>query len=333
MKKHAVFFNSMAFGDCLFGINSARRFKEHNPDWLVSFVVRDNMRITTNDSEDSLIEAVEVFSKQPWIDAAGIAIINKQGVLERISLSKTEEEFKKIDLFIPQVGWWTDFGNNISNNYRIKEYLPEKILNDGNLELYVESEKTESNVLRIGMNGPLDWNRKLQKESLRLDIMYGIKDILDSRNMPSEINLFGVDVGDLSMYQSLCLLNTHDIFIGPIGSLHHASAALGLDTISIPSIFPVKLDCPEFYSKKGKHITVTHRKENHCGVYETKCLATKMYEDRDSKKFTGQEGPHASLGFWPRKCPHTTSGWSCTRSVVAKDVLDAFERWLDDRNK
>jgi hypothetical protein len=332
-QKYALFFNSMAFGDTLFGINAARRFKIHNPDWKIVFTVRGDSNITTNEGMNGLLEALEVYSKQPWLDAVGFLKTDPQGNVVDVVINNDELRGRKPDLFVPQTGWWTDFGNNKSNNYLIKEYIPEETLDDGNLELFVESEKPNDGILRIGLNGPLDWNRKLQNEKGRLEVVMGIREILTSRNIKSEINMFGVEVNNHSMYQALCMLNRHNLFIGPIGSLHHASAALNLDTISIPSIFPTVLDTPAFYSTKGTHLTVEHRKENHCGVPEAKCLSTKFYKNKDTDKFSGQEGPFASLGFWPRKCPHTTSGWSCTKTVVPQDVLDTFESWLNEKYK
>lgn len=328
--KYALFFNSMAFGDTLFGINSARRFKEHNPDWKIAFTVRGNFNLTTNDGRTGMLEALEVYAKQPWLDAVGYLQADGQGNIVNIVLNNEELRGKNPDLFIPQVRWWTDFGNNKSNNHLIKDHIPEEALKDGNLELIVESEKIKDNILRIGMSGPLDWNRKLQNEQSRADVILGLQNILSEREIKAEINMFGVEMRNYTLYQSLCVLNTQDVFLGPIGSLHHASAALNVDTITIPSVFPVALDTPAFYSTKGNHLNVEHRKENHCGVSETKCVSQKLYENRDTDPETGHEGPFAALGFWPRKCPHTESGWACTKTVQAQDVLNTFETWLDN---
>jgi len=329
--KYALFLNTMAFGDTLFGMNSARRFKEHNPDWLVAFTVRENFNLTTNDGRSGMYEAIEVYSKQPWLDGVGYVARYENTEQYRVVLTNEELAKRNPDLFVLQNIWWTDFGNNKSNNYHIKDYLPEEALNDGNLVLNVESTKINDDTLRIGVSGPLDWNRKLQSEKTRIEVLRGLKEILAKRKIKAEINLFGVEVSNNTLYQSLCHLNTQDIFIGPIGSLHHAAAALDVDTISIPSIFPTTLDTPRYYSTRGIHLNVEHRTENHCGVKETKCLDTKYYADKNT--FKGQEGPFAHLGFWPRKCPHTQSGWACTKSVVAQDVLNTFEGWLNEKYK
>jgi len=332
-QKYALFFNSMAFGDTLFGINSARRFKENNPDWKIGFTIRENFNLTTNDGRAGMQEALEVYSKQPWLDAVGYLVTDGQGNVTNIVLSDTELSKRKPDLFVPQTKWWTDFGNNKSNNYHIKDYLPEDILDDGNLELFVESDKIKDDILRIGMSGPLDWNRKLQSEKTRIEVINGIQEILIAKNIRAEINFFGVEINNYTMYQVLCVLNIHNLFLGPIGSLHHAAAALNVDTISIPSIFPTTLDTPKYYSTKGTHLNVEHRPENHCKVKETKCLGTKFYANKDKESFSGQEGPFAKLGFWPRKCPYTESGWACTKTVVSKDILDVFESWLNEKYK
>ena len=325
--KHIAFINTQAFGDSLLGINAARRLKENNPDYIVTYSLLSKFNLTTNDGMSGLSEVLEVLDKQPWIDAVGVASLDNRGVISGLSFTKEDEKFKKIDEVIFHDKWYSDLGISKSNNVPIKEYITTEQYNDGNIELFVESEKLEDDVLRIATNGPLDWNRKLQNESLRLDVMYGIKEILDARNILSEINLFGVDIHNYTLYQSLQILNKHDIFIGPAGSLTHSSTALGLDTITVPSVFPSSYDLPEFYSTKGHHLSVEHRKENHCGDF--KCVSEKPHDGEDQSI----NNPKTEWGFWLRKCPFTETKLACTKTVVAKDILDCFERLLNVRSK
>lgn len=330
--KYALFFNSLAFGDTIFGINAARRFKEHNPDYLIGFVVRGNFNLTTNDGASGMQEALEVYSKQPWIDGVGYLALDEAGRTS-IIISNPDLQNRQPDIVFQQTRWWSDVGAVRSANYSCVEYLPEEVLQDGNLHLHVEIDDPQDDILRIAMSGPLDWNRKLQSERTRMEVVFGMDEILSSRNIQSELNMFGVEMADYTMYQSLCVLKTHDLFIGPIGSFTHGAAALGLDTITIPSVFMPESDCPEFYTTKGNHYTVRHLPENHCGYDVLKCVTPKLYENRDSEPAGGMEGPNAEFGFWPRRCPHTESGWSCTKQVQAKNVLDTFERWLDGKYK
>jgi|TARA_X000000950_G_scaffold80626_1_gene101363 hypothetical protein len=322
---HICFLNTQAFGDSVLGMNAARRVKENNPTFTISFAVLSKFNLTTNDSPAGLNEVLEVAINQPWIDAVGVAEVNNEGSITNFNFNT--DSIPKIEKLILQNRWYSDLGISRSNNVDVKEFLTEEQYLDGNIELSVKSEKIKDNKVRIATNGPLDWNRKLQSENVRLDTLYGIKEILESKNIEFELNLFGVDVNITTLYQSLQLLNRHDLFIGPAGSLTHCSTALGLDTISIPSVFPASYDLPEFYSTKGYHKTINHREENHCGDF--KCVSEKTHNGDNHT----QGNPPTRWGFWLRNCPYTESKWACTKTVVAKDILDEFERWLNVRSK
>jgi len=325
---HIAFINTQAFGDSVLGINAARRLKENNPDFLISYSYLNRFNLTTNDGANGLFEALEVLEHQPWIDAVGVAQTDNTGRITGLNLNDQSEDFKKVDDVIFHDRWFSDLGISRSQNVPIKKYLTEEQFLDGNLELFVESEKIKDDTLRIATHGPLDWNRKLMNESLRLDVMFGLKEICDNRNITYEIDMFGVDIGNYSLYTALNILNRNDIFIGPAGSLTHSATALGLDTITIPSVFPVEYDLPEFYStNKGTHISVRHRAENHCGDF--KCVSKKEHDAEDKRP----NNPPTEWGFWLKACPHTDSKLACTKMVQSKDILDSFERLLDVRSK
>lgn len=318
--------NVQAFGDVIHGINAARRYKQEHPDHLVSYVIRENFQLTTNESFSGVTETLEVLEHQPWLDSVGLALVDNQGKVRGLNLNKKEEGFKKVDNFIIHASWYSDLGISKSANLPIKHLISEELFNDTDIQLHVPVSEIENDKIRISTSGPLDWNRKLQSENTRLELMFGIKDILESKGLDYEINMLGVDVGNYTLFQSLQILKRHNLFIGPMGSLVHSAAALGVDTISVPSVFPAEYDCPEFYMTTGWHKTVNHRSENHCGSYQ--CVATKLSTE-DTKSFGN---PPASFGFWPRHCPYTKSTLSCTKTVQAKDILDKFESWINDRS-
>jgi hypothetical protein len=325
--KHILFINTQAFGDVLLGINAARRYKEEHPEDTVSFCLRDNFNLTTNDGSSGMWETIEVLEKQPFLDSVGIVKIDTTGKIEKITLNTNQEV--DVSQIIVQYRWFSDLGISRSANHPLKEMLSDSAFNDGVPILEVGSEKLNDGILRVGTAGPLDWNRKLQSESLRLDIMYGIKDMLDARAISYELNLFGIDVSNYSLLQSLQLLKQQDVFISPLGSLVHSSAALGVDTISIASVFPARYDSPEFYAT-GYHKTVTALPENHCGSF--KCIDIKNSINAEEEK-NKPGNPTAQFGFWPRKCPFTSSGLSCTKTYKASQVLDEFESWLNAKRK
>lgn len=140
--------------------------------------------------------------------------------------------------------------------------------------------------------------------------------------------MLGVDIGNLTLLQSLQFLQQHDLFIGPMGSLVHAAAALGVDTICVPSVFPSRYDAPSSYTTFGKHYVVEHRAENHCGTYA--CVTEKNSDNADTRYSFGN--PPTALGFWPKYCGNTPTGLACTNQVQHEDILSKFTEWLNDRN-
>ena len=86
--------------------------------------------------------------------------------------------------------WFSDLGISKSANFEVREHISEHTLQESDIVLETPSEKVGDEVIRVGIAGPLDWNRKLQSESLRIDILQLIKSELESLHRPYEINLF-----------------------------------------------------------------------------------------------------------------------------------------------
>lgn len=327
MKKHIVFVNLQAFGDVIHGINAARRYKKDNPEDLVTYTIKSSFQLTTNEGFSGIGEVLEVLEQQSWLDSVGLAIFDNQGNIRGLNLNKKSDEFKQVDKVIFHNNWYSDLGISKSANFPIKEFISEETYNQTDIVLEVPNVENSNNILKIGTVGPLDWNRKLLSESTRLSLMFGLKDILEAKKVQYEINLFGVDISNYSLLQSLQLIKNHNIFIAPLGSLIHGAAALGVDTISVPSVFPIEYDSPEFYMNTGWHKTIKHNEENHCKTY--KCVTPKLSSSGDNSF----GNPPAAFGFWPKNCPYTTTKLSCTKTVKPQDILDYFERWINDRSK
>jgi hypothetical protein len=324
---HVLFANTQAFGDVILGINAARRYKENNPDHLVSYCLRSNFMLTTHEQPSGISEVLEVISKQPWLDSIGLIEFDNRGQVKNVNLNKSEEQFKKVDKMFLHWRWFSDLGISKSANLPIKEYITEDQFLDGNTILNIDSVKPDDKILRIGMSGPLDWNRKLQSETMRLDIIQGIREILNNKNIEHELSFLGIECGNFNLYQSLQILKRQDLFISPLGSLVHASAAMNVNTISIPSVFPIEYDSPEFYSD-GYHKTIKPSTDNHCGDF--KCIVPKLSKDADTNIEPGN--PTANFTFWPRHCPHTSTSFACTKTHNAESVLEEFKNWLDIYN-
>lgn len=321
---HIVFINTQAFGDCIFGINAVRRYKEANPSHLVSYCLTNNFNLTTNDGPSGAAEVLEVLEKQPWLDAVGLVGFSQAGQIQNMQINRSEPEFKQVDKIILHYRWFSDLGISRSANHPIKQFISPAQFEDGNIQLRVESEKPNDDIVRIGIAGPLDWNRKLQSEILRINVLQGIKDIMAKSSKPYEITMFGVEMANYNLYQTLMLLNKQNIFIAPTGSLIHAAAALDVDTISIGSVFPAEYESPEYYMHKGYHKTVKAIAEHHCGDF--KCVQIK----NSSEPMAGPGNPPATLGFWPRLCSHTRSGLSCTKTYTPEQIINVFEEWANE---
>lgn len=328
MSKHVLFINTQAFGDVIFGINAAKRYKIANPDDHVSYALKSNFLLTTNETAQGLQEVLEVLSLQPWLDSVGVVEVSSTGQITSLKLNKQSDRTTNVDKIFVQNNWFSDLGISQSASLVIKEYLPDSLFDDTQPQLYLGTEKAKTDKIKIATAGPLDWNRKLQNESLRVNTLYGIRDTLEKDNIQFEINMLGVDIGNLTLLQSLQFLQQHDLFIGPMGSLVHAAAALGVDTICVPSVFPSRYDAPSSYTTSGKHYVVEHRAENHCSTYA--CVTEKNSDNADTRYSFGN--PPTAIGFWPKYCGHTSTGLACTNQVQHEDILSKFTEWLNDRN-
>ena len=325
---HTVFINTQAFGDIIFGINAARRYKKDNPDHLVSYCITSTFTLTTNEGASGHSEVLEVLEKQDWLDAVGVVSFDSSGRMQNIRINNDDAKFKTVDSVVVHGRWFSDLGISKSANFEIKDRLSEESLNDTSLQLVVDGDKLDDDIVRIGIAGPLDWNRKLQSEILRLDVLKGIQDLMSEYALRYEITMFGVEMSNYSLHQSLQLLKRQDLFVSPMGSLIHASAALDVDTVSISSIFPKEYDSPEFYAQRGIHKTVVAKAENHCESYA--CVVEKNSTGANSSE---PGNPTAQLGFWPRHCPHTQSKFSCTKTYEKDQILSKVKEWLNEKYK
>jgi hypothetical protein len=317
--KNVLIYNSQAAGDCLLGTHSARLYKQYFPNSKICFAVRAGLVPTTSEGELQTSEILEVLALQEHIDYVGQIHHSPSGF--SLQLYNSSEPYISFDEIVEQHSWYSDLGIAKSQATQLVSRYPDLDFNSTEtlFTVGVEAERPK-NYIQIAMSGPLDWNRKTKNERLRLKTIEELKKYLVKHRVDAKIVLLGRDVETGSLLDSLKALNNSHIFIGPTGLHTHAAAGLGVDTITLTSVFPAHYDCPEHYHS-GLHQSI--KSKNHCGTYE--CVTEKTVLD------TSLEGPKTSLGFWPRQCPYTPNSLSCVTSISEVDILQAFDVWYSTK--
>jgi hypothetical protein len=105
-----------------------------------------------------------------------------------------------------------------------------------------------------------------------------------------------------------------------MGSLVHFAAGLGIDTISLTSVFPSEYDCPEFYHS-GNHSSIKVNFPKRCAEFN--CIKLKQYDNQQT-----WGNPPTTFGFWPKVCSYTSTGMSCNYNITADNIIEKFEAWI-----
>jgi len=328
-KINILIFNNQALGDMILGTHLATVIKQDIPDCHITFAIPDNSMLTmsTNNHDKGLFEMMEILALQPNIDCFALFNNEKQGIIP-VSGIKPEKEFDKI---YTQSEWWSDLG--IAASMMIPYYrdkLSEKEFSSLNrkdinteTKFNVCSEKITSkySIPTIATAGPLDWNNKYKSEERRQEVLKGIESIAPD----IRIIMLGADIGDRTYLQSLQILNNCKLYLGPEGSMSHIAAGLGIDTISLSSIYPREWLSPKYYHS-GYHIDIVPRAEDTCDSFN--CIKRK---DFDYTQPQGWGNPPCQFSTWPHTCPYTKNGWSCIHNIKVEDILNEFEIWYKER--
>jgi len=319
--KNVLIYNSQAAGDCLLGTHTARLYKKRFPESKIYFCTRQNLVPTTAEGENESLEFLELLSLQDDIEGVGQIIATEQGPAVQL-LGNTQEPVH-FDEVIEQHSWYSDLGIVRSQSSALFEKYGETDFWDTETSFNVDSDKKlPTDHLVIAMPGPLDWNRKTKNEALRISFLTKLKYYLEQNRIRAQIMLLGRDVETGSLLQSLQNLNNSHIFIGPMGLPVHVAAGIGVDTISISSVFPHEYDSPEFYHS-GWHRSA--KSKLHCGTYA--CVKPKTFPN------ASHEGPQTEWGFWPKKCPLTENGFSCIYNVSPDMLVSSFADWYVEKGK
>jgi hypothetical protein len=313
--KNILIYNSQAAGDCLLGTHTARLYKQHFPDSKICFVVRAGLVPTTAEGELQTAEILEVLSLQEGVDWVG-QLFNTAGGFSLQLYNSPEPNIEFTEL-IEQHSWFSNLGIVASQSVQLAERYPELDFANTETKFAVGSiAQRPNNYLQIAISGPLDWNRKIKNERLRLNTLETLKRYLSTNKIPAKIVLVGRDVETGSLLSSLKVLSNSHLFIGPTGLHTHAAAGLQVDTITLSSVFPSEYDSPEYYHS-GLHQSI--KSKNHCGTYA--CVTEKTYPD------TSLEGPKTRFGFWPKHCPYLENNLSCVTSIQEEQIIEAFDVW------
>ena len=320
--KNILLYNSQAAGDCLLATHTAKLYKQKYPDTKIYLVTRENLVPTTSEGENDNLELLHVVSLQEGIDGVGQVVKTVDGPAIKIFGGPAPQTFHEI---VEQHAWFSDLGIVRSQAASLFKTYDKQDFWDTETKFTVAAEKRlPTDQLVIAMSGPLDWNRKTKNEAMRIAVLSKLTTLLEQKGVKARIVLLGRDIEYGSLLDSLRKLNNSHLFIGPIGLHVHAAAGLGVDTISIGSVFPAEYDSPEHYHS-GWHKTV--KKVIHCGNYA--CVTPKLYSEDNTHK----EGPPASKGFWPKMCDETSNGFSCVHNISPDAIMELFADWYEQKGK
>lgn len=316
--KNILIFCMEAFGDTLISTHLGTLYKQKYPDCNIFMTVRPYMNLTTSaNQEEGLEEILDIIELQPGVD--GVGFLLPDGIY-RHKRGKVLQE--QPDLTIIEKEWFSDLG--LVGSHIVPFYAtPEKPFvkresMDTNLVFSVGEEKKLPEKLTIATQGPFEWGRKINGEETQKEVVAELKKYADVLELD-------VKTHKGTYLDALKQVNNCHLFIGPIGSMAHAAAGLGVDTINITSVFPPEYDSPEFYMKTGKHLTISPNKKNHCGDY--KCITPKNFDPQTYNKSYGN--PKTEWDFWTHECSYMPNNKSCLTYYTTKQILDKFYEWYE----
>lgn len=310
--KIILILNPHAFGDALIGTHAAKFIKKLYPDSQVVFCLNSEFNLTTASKEErqkGLWEALEILELQEGIDDVGIMST------EFIATKRIEVIEKPFKMYI-QSGWHSNLNIVKSMLAEVAEEIGWNNINT-ELQFSVGVEVPKRPVFTIATSGSLDWTRKLRNTITPNTLFNYVKTLIPE----AEVVALGRDVSNMSYLESLRVLKSCHLFIGPLGSLATAAAGLGVDVISISDVFPAALNSPEFYHS-GNHHSVIAKNDKHCKSY--KC--TRAFPYKKGYKHVGT--PPIEYDFWTMTCDYMPDGKSCIANLTDEDVIEKIDLWF-----
>lgn len=335
--KFFIFINS-GFGDMMLFTHICSLLKSLHPDCINSFAIDSKFKYQFDNGKegtDALNELGELFILQNGVDYVGIYDKDTKQFIPKFA--KTPELLEKIinegnnyfvfdDAYTAASHYWSDINLIASMYCRFTEkhgyhpYIGETQFNVG-----TKKQLPIDNTKRVAIAGPINWKQKWYGKE---DEIFILIDIIKSK---SDIELIEIGPENGNSYlDNLRLLNNCHLLIAPMGSLIHCAAGLGVNTISLSSIYPPTWDNPEYYHS-GYHRGIACLPEKHCGDYA--CITPKYkYHSMDALKWKGP--PYIEYNTpWVMECPYTNSGKSCIAETTIMQLVDAFEIWYIWKSK
>ena len=305
--------NLQSFGDVLLSTHIATLAKKYVPEYEVHFAFREELTLTTAESNPAAtVDMMNIISKQYHVKSVGLI---KNGMY-------VGPLNQQPDKTIVIQGWSSELGIVASQLKPFYDMFDIKDPIDTETKFWSGSLPCEDNSLpSIGIAGDLDFIRKWgNEEEYKKFLAYLSPDVYNIK-----IERFGVDTSSETYWEQLQRLRACSLVISPIGSLIHAAAGFGCDTIALTSIFPSKYDAPEFYhSGYHKTIKVDTKSDLHCGSF--KCV---QFKPEDNQQSWGN--PPTEFGFWIKDCPYTKNKKSCIYNIKADLLIEKFEEWYGYR--
>jgi hypothetical protein len=305
--------NLQSFGDILLSTHIATLAKRYVPDWKVHFAFRKELTLTTAETNPAATkDMIDILSEQPY--AASVGLVENGMYVGPLSSIP--------DKTIIIQGWSSELGIVKS---QLKPFYDLFGITDSintETQFAIKNSGLTSYDLVVGLAGDLDFIRKWgNEEEYKKFLAYVSSDYYNIK-----IEKFGVDTTKESYYKQLQRLSYCDLVIAPMGSLIHAAAGFGVDTIALTSIFPSKYDAPEYYhSGWHKSIKVDTNSQFHCGSFA--CIT---YKPEDSQQSWGN--PRTQFDFWSKDCPYTNNKKSCVYNTPAQLIINEFREWYDRNN-
>jgi hypothetical protein len=301
----------------LMGTHIAKFLKKHIHNCHVTFAINDGAMLTTAEKDRTgIMQMAEILILQDCIDTVGV--VTNGAVHYLLGHQPPDDPVMKI---IRQYEWYSDLGMARS---MFTDYF-QMGFGDYNTETkfwfgrHVDRSKDK---IRVATLGPTDWNKKWGNDEGRKKVLAYI----ESKGV--ELIQFGRDIKEQRYLHALQQLQDCHLYFGPAGSLGHAAAGTGMDTVVLCEVFPAQWLSPEFYKQSGYHKSIVAESQNHCKTY--KCISNKPFEIEKSQ--SGWGNPPVEFGaFWVQTCKYMPSGKSCIASVTTEQLIKAFDEWFEKR--
>jgi len=287
--------NNQAFGDMLLGTHACALMKKKYPNSYIAMVISENTTLTTVERK-GFSEIIEILKLQPGIDD----VITYGGRCFR-TISRGKPFNNRVDFKLHQFEWYSDLGivKSMQTEFLLNSYIDsfdtETYFSTGNINIIKNSEITTA--------GELDWVRKIGFFPKKL-----FNYITDKGYI---IKYLGADTRQGTYLDSLKELEKTLLYIGPIGSMSHFAAGLGLSTINVCSVFPAQYDSPEYYHSGFHKSVLTNRKEDYS-------MITPKYYSNEIQQ--GWGNPKTVKGFWDYVD-------SDDYYIIEQDLIKKFEEW------